>query len=194
MICSLIENKVSPLNRHVQTNDIIILVTQVLMMSKLANNILYLRKKNKLKQSEIAAQLGFKRNTWSNWENDVSVPDIETVRIISAFFNVGIGDMLNVDLTESNLNENGTGVKYSTKSNLKSNPLSNLNEENRLKSGMVREPQITYGSGPARGKILPKEGEDKDQVIAAQKLAINALQQALSLAQDQIKLLNKGTK
>jgi len=54
--------------------------------NRLAENIAWLRKKDGLKQAEAAEKVGVKRNTWSNWENEVSEPSIDDMIQISLFF------------------------------------------------------------------------------------------------------------
>lgn len=76
------------------------------MSNFLSKNIAYLRKSANLKQDEIQAQLGFKRNTWSNWENGISEPNISTLLTISIFFKVDISDLINKDLSTGKILEN----------------------------------------------------------------------------------------
>ncbi len=60
-----------------------------------------MRTSSGLTQAEISSQLGFKRNTWSNWENGISSPDIDTLRTIAAHFNVNISDIIEGDLAQN---------------------------------------------------------------------------------------------
>lgn len=75
------------------------------MDSFFASNLKFLRKKAGLNQNEIQDRLGFKRNTWSNWENRVSVPNFSTISQIAAFFNVDVDDLFNTNLESVHLNQ-----------------------------------------------------------------------------------------
>lgn len=76
------------------------------MMNFFSKNIVLLRKNNNKTQAEICASLDFKRNTWSNWENGVSSPDLETLAKIASYFNVDFGDIVQKDLSKPHLSEN----------------------------------------------------------------------------------------
>ena len=56
-----------------------------------------LREDNDLKQKEIAKKLGLNQSSISDWENDISRPDYETVFELCKLFNVSIYDLLGVD-------------------------------------------------------------------------------------------------
>src|ERR1043165_6715631 len=72
-----------------------------IVMDKIAENILALRRARGLKQSDISDQLGFKQNTWSNWETGISKPDLDTLRKIADYFNDGMSDIIELDLTKT---------------------------------------------------------------------------------------------
>ena len=57
-------------------------------------NLLFLRESAKLKQADIEARTGIKRNTWSNWENGKSEPSQENLFKIADFFNVSTDYLL----------------------------------------------------------------------------------------------------
>lgn len=69
--------------------------------NRLAENIAWLRKKEGLKQAEAAEKVGVKRNTWSNWENEVSEPSIDDMIQISLFFQVSLDTLVLGELEES---------------------------------------------------------------------------------------------
>lgn len=71
------------------------------MRNYIGNNIVFLRKKAGLKQEEIQSTLGFKRNTWSNWENGISEPNISTLLVISNFFKVDLTELITKDLSKN---------------------------------------------------------------------------------------------
>lgn len=70
------------------------------MPNFLSNNLRLLRKNAGLDQAEMKASTGFNRSTWSNYENGISMPDIDGLRVISEFFKIGIEDLVFTDLSE----------------------------------------------------------------------------------------------
>lgn len=100
------------------------------MSINLTKNIVFLRKREKLNQAEIQDRLGFKRNTWSNWENGISTPDLSTLMKIAAFFNVGIADLIEGDLESSvHLNKNRKGAIIDKNVHLNVHPSVHLNDK-----------------------------------------------------------------
>ena len=59
-----------------------------------ANNIINLRKKNKLTQIELAEKLNYSDNAISRWERAEVTPNIETLVQISEIFNVPLNSLL----------------------------------------------------------------------------------------------------
>ena len=57
-------------------------------MKSLGNRIKDARKNAGLKQSDIAELLNIKNTTVSNWEKDISKPDIDTIEYLCELFNV----------------------------------------------------------------------------------------------------------
>lgn len=90
----------------------------------LGANIAFLRKKNKLQQSEIQDRLGFKRNTWSNWENGISEPSLEIIVQIADFFKISVEDLIKTDLSNVQVSDlgkdqkNGQNVQVNVKDNV----------------------------------------------------------------------------
>lgn len=66
----------------------------------LSSNLTYLRKKQKLTQSEFAKQLNYSDKTISKWEKGIALPDVETLVQISKFYGVSIDKLLNEKITE----------------------------------------------------------------------------------------------
>lgn len=56
-----------------------------------------LREANKLSQVELAEQIGVKKQTISNWENDNILPSIDMLIKVCNFFNVSSDYMLGLD-------------------------------------------------------------------------------------------------
>ncbi|SRR5690554_4331421 len=63
-----------------------------------AQNLAFLRESANLKQADLQSILGIKRNTWSNWENEKSEPNIEMLCTIARFFSVDVGKMITENL------------------------------------------------------------------------------------------------
>ncbi|NLW74721.1 MAG: helix-turn-helix transcriptional regulator [Clostridiales bacterium] len=66
----------------------------------LADKILYLRKKNGLSQEELAEKLNVSRQSISKWESAASIPDINKIIELSAFFGVSTDYLLKDDIEE----------------------------------------------------------------------------------------------
>ncbi len=65
---------------------------------ELGNRIKELRKQHNINQDELAEKLFVSRQTISNWENDKSYPDIQSVLLISEIFNVSVDQLLKGDV------------------------------------------------------------------------------------------------
>jgi transcriptional regulator with XRE-family HTH domain len=60
------------------------------------NIIKDIRKKNNLSQDEMAAKLFVTRQAVSRWENGETIPNIDTLKLISKEFNITINELLNL--------------------------------------------------------------------------------------------------
>ena len=60
----------------------------------LGNKLVKLRKENKLSQDSLADKLGITRQTISNWELNITKPDIVQIKNISEIFNISIDVLL----------------------------------------------------------------------------------------------------
>ena len=65
---------------------------------ELGNRIKELRKAQNINQDELAEKLFVSRQTISNWENDKSYPDIQSVLLLSEVFNVSVDQLLKGDV------------------------------------------------------------------------------------------------
>ena len=72
-----------------------------MVLSKLAKNLLYLRKRNKWTQAEMPDRCNVKTTTWSNWENGVSEPSASKIIEISDLFELPIDYILRYDLEKN---------------------------------------------------------------------------------------------
>lgn len=59
--------------------------------------LLQLRKKHQLTQSEMAEKLMITRQAVSRWETGASIPNTETLKLISKEFNISINTLINDD-------------------------------------------------------------------------------------------------
>lgn len=60
----------------------------------IAGNLSELRKSKKLKQAELAEQMGYSDKTVSRWENGSTVPDIATLARLADFYHITVDDLL----------------------------------------------------------------------------------------------------
>lgn len=67
----------------------------------LSYNLTTLRKRQKLTQLELAKQLNYSDKTISKWEKGIAVPDVETLVLISKFYNISIDRLLSEKLVDS---------------------------------------------------------------------------------------------
>lgn len=59
----------------------------------LGNKIVELRKKRNLTQEQLSEKLGITRQTISNWEKDITNPDIIQAKNIASFFKITLDDL-----------------------------------------------------------------------------------------------------
>ena len=59
----------------------------------LGNKIVELRKKRNLTQEQLSEKLGITRQTLSNWEKDITNPDIIQAKNIASFFKITLDDL-----------------------------------------------------------------------------------------------------
>lgn len=88
---------------------------------KFGNKLVKFRKENKLSQEDLADKLGVSRQTISNWELNVTKPDIEYIKKISKVFCISIDEILDNDVrnimekkisnTEKLTNKNTKNIK-----------------------------------------------------------------------------------
>jgi transcriptional regulator with XRE-family HTH domain len=72
------------------------------------SNIKFLRNRKKLTQDQLALALDIKRSTLNNYENEISGPNLNSLILLSDYFNVAVDTLLRVELNklrESQLHE-----------------------------------------------------------------------------------------
>lgn len=67
------------------------------------DNLISLRKLNKLTQEELAEKLDVSRQTLSKWETGESVPDIDKCKKLAEVFGVSLDDLVNYEPDSHNL-------------------------------------------------------------------------------------------
>lgn len=65
------------------------------MSKNLADNIVTLRKKHGLSQEQFAEKISVSRQTVSNWERGIAVPDVETINLIAKLFDTDLSAIVN---------------------------------------------------------------------------------------------------
>ena len=65
------------------------------MSKNLADNIVTLRKKHGLSQEQFAEKISVSRQTVSNWERGIAVPDVETINLIAKLLDTDLSAIVN---------------------------------------------------------------------------------------------------
>lgn len=85
---------------------------------ELGNKIIKLRKKEKLSQESLADKLNVTRQTISNWELNITKPDINQIKKISKIFNISIDELLENELKSNDKKKAVSNENNSTKRNI----------------------------------------------------------------------------
>lgn len=64
------------------------------METKIGHQIQKLRKSKNMSQEKLAEKLGVSRHSISNWEREVSNPDLKTILKITKLFNVSLNQLI----------------------------------------------------------------------------------------------------
>lgn len=88
--------------------------------------IAMLRKEKAYTQSELAEKLGVSNKTISNWENEVSYPDLTLIPLIADLFNVTADELLRGSRKEEQVAYNTENDKYDAVNKIKHNLEKNL--------------------------------------------------------------------
>ena len=78
---------------------------------KLSDKIVRLRKSNGMSQEELADKLGVSRQAISRWEMGVSVPNLNTLILISEKFDIPVDEMLKSGDVVEKIDNNKTSFK-----------------------------------------------------------------------------------
>lgn len=123
-------------------------------MNYLAKNLSFLRTQRDLTQAEMAEKTGIKRNTLSNWENEIAQPGVEDIFNLAQFFGITIDDLIKIDLETAHPIALKQDSKKQGKSTPKRTPISTPNE--------VKEPNLIYGRMP---KVVTVDAAGQDNVV-----------------------------
>lgn len=140
-------------------------------MEQLAKNLYFLRRLNNLNQDQIKAGKGFSRTTWSNYENNVSDPNLSDFVEIIKYFGVSADAVLFDDMTKDvHLKEK----MELWKKQLKSTPNLTPNSTSKGKNYPENDTPPSFVNDPG---LVEKLGH-KEEIISNQKQTIESLKQA----------------
>lgn len=162
-------------------------------MKYLAKNILFLRKRKGLKQSEMYDELRVYRTTWNNYESGVSVPVLKDALRIANYFDVNLEDLLTKDLSEKgNLNEKSEDEKKQEKGKVKSNPIGNPITENEVNSGPHTKIEIEDNQPLKQAKTGFKSVETQLHDLSSKLANIEAnMSKRIAQIEDKLTALDK---
>ena len=75
---------------------------------KLAEKLVYLRKKQGLSQLKLAEMMNVSRQAISRWETGIAVPSAENLKYLGNLYNVSLDYLFNDDVDELEENEKAT--------------------------------------------------------------------------------------
>lgn len=64
----------------------------------IGNKIVELRKKNNLTQEKLSEKIGVARQTLSNWESNITSPNLEQAALLSKIFNISLDELVDNEL------------------------------------------------------------------------------------------------
>lgn len=78
---------------------------------ELGNRIRSFREKMNMSQEELAEKIYTSRQTISNWENDKTYPDINSLKLLSNIFDVSLDNLIEGDIEKMKKTINETDIK-----------------------------------------------------------------------------------
>ena len=162
-------------------------------MNFLARNLKYLRNQKGITQATICASIDVPKSTYSNWETEVSEPEIEMLVRLSQFFEIELSQLIGEDLTDGKPIEKEKNAKNSLKGKANGKGIGKVYPTIEELADVIREPE-PEGSGLylVDGPPINFSPEWR-QIVSAQSDTIKTLQSALQAANDEIERL-KNTK
>ncbi|MGN0804595.1 MAG: helix-turn-helix domain-containing protein [Candidatus Coproplasma sp.] len=98
-----------------------------------ADNLQYLRKKNKITQEELAEELNVSRQSVSKWETGEAYPETEKLITLCDRFNVTLDDLLRGDVKEGKTDNEEQSFETQTSADIENNDDATVKEEERKK-------------------------------------------------------------
>lgn len=80
------------------------------LQSTIANNLIYLRKKNNLTQQELALKINYSDNAVSRWERGDATPTIEILAIIADYYGIKVSDIIDEHFQDKNQPKDPTSL------------------------------------------------------------------------------------
>lgn len=77
----------------------------------LGEKIIEFRKKNNLTQEKLADKIGISRQTLSNWESDITSPDIKQAKVLANIFEISLDELTNNKI-EIKCNDNTNNILF----------------------------------------------------------------------------------
>lgn len=150
------------------------------------SNLRWLRESRGLKQAEMLDLIEVKRSTWSGYEKNSSKPNFEDLLRIAEYFDISINDLIYSDLSSV---QNIKTVSFKKADDFVQNSVQN-GVQNVAGSDAILPFTVPGCPGCQMGaQVLA----GKEEVIAAQAGALEALKEALSQAQRALQACIEGS-
>ena len=81
-------------------------------MTHIGKNIVYLRKKNKWTQDDLALKLNVKRSLIGSYEEERASPKLDLINKIVALFDISMEDLVSTDLSKVKTNDDYTSRRF----------------------------------------------------------------------------------
>lgn len=159
----------------------------------LGKNLLFLRKRKGLQQSQMLAELDVKGSTWSMYENGNSQPPLDVLMKISNYFEIPENILLRIDLrANAHLIEELENQKNKENAHVNSHGIAHVTPKKEEKSPppynfemainqALNDPESPYG-------LLPSQIHELSSKIA--NLTVN-MSRRMDQMEDKIKALSK---
>lgn len=118
-------------------------------MVYLYRNLLILRKKVDLTQAEIAVRLDVKAQTWSNYENGNTEPNLDSLIEISKIFGVTLDELVLSDFSNAQVMQEFEEKRIRKNAQVNAHP-----------NAQLKGQKNPYPSAEDRPETLTKEGDD----------------------------------
>lgn len=109
---------------------------------KFADNLYFLRKRDKITQEDLAEKLNVSRQSVSKWETGEAYPETEKLLVLCDLFNVSLDDLMRGDLTEQSSDI------------VKSEPVDTVGSERTTEYAVYDEHMNKFSRGISLGVLL----------------------------------------